>query len=178
MATAEVHGHRPGNTQKSAAPGVVRGMVRTGWGVGRMVRQIWLAGLGAMAATGEEGAHLFQALVERGEEVEPNLQVGWNKLRDEVTSKMQWAGEQARPEAEKISSRLRSMRPADRTEVEKLSRRVEELTARIEEMSRTRPAKAAARKAPAAASRTGQTPTRRTSSRASRESTPRRSRTA
>ncbi len=171
MAMAEVHENQTGEPRKSAAPGVARGVVRTGWGVGRMVRQVWLAGLGAMATTGEEGAHLFQVLVRRGQEVEPNLQVGWNRLRDEVTSKLQWT----EPEEKKIpepgkrpSSRLRSSAP-ERSEVEHLTHRVEELTARLNEMDRSRPARSAAKKPPAASTRIGSPArTRRARSRAGR----------
>ena len=170
MAMAEVHENQTGEPRKSAAPGVVRGVVRTGWGVGRMVRQVWLAGLGAMATTGEEGAHLFQVLVQRGQEVEPNLQVGWNHLRDEVTSKLQWSGPEEKKTSEpevRPSSRLRRSAP-ERSEVEHLSRRVEELTARLNEMTRSRPARSAAKKPPAASTRTGQARTRRTPSRTGR----------
>src|SRR5579872_7071002 len=142
MTAAEVHEHSSAQPPRSARASMVRGAVQTGLGLGQMFRQIWLAGLGALATTGEEGAHLFRALVERGEAVEPNLTHGLSRLRHEVTSRMQWPGEEMRSEKSKaagqgsmISSRFRRAKAPERSEFDHLAHRLDELAARVEEIA-------------------------------------------
>ncbi|MFL5384470.1 MAG: phasin family protein [Longimicrobiaceae bacterium] len=52
-------------------------------GVGR---DIWLAGLGVVAVAGEEGSHLFDRLVERGEELERRGKAEISEGREELSS--------------------------------------------------------------------------------------------
>ena len=140
--------------------------LQLGKNLGQMARQIWLAGLGAMAATGEEGAQLFRTLVERGKEVEPNLSEGWSKVRDEWTEKMQRMGQQVRTRAEEaMPDREKLMRQAmermdlpTRQDLHELSHRVDVLSRKVEKLAGTaahheETAKPAATKAPASRTR-------------------------
>ncbi len=100
--------------------------------------KIWLAGLGALAAAGEEGDKLFRRLVEKGETVEKSgkqqVDVAKEKLGavwSEVESKLD----------DSVSNVLHRMGVPTRDEIGKLTRRVEDLAAKVEKL--------AAKKAPA-----------------------------
>jgi poly(hydroxyalkanoate) granule-associated protein len=102
--------------------------------------RIWLAGLGALAAAGEEGAKAFNRLVDRGREFE-------TKGKDEVKAQADKAREQfdktkgkAEGQWEEWSEKLdealtRSLHRIGvptRDEIRTLTQRVEELTAKVE----------------------------------------------
>lgn len=104
--------------------------------------RIWLAGLGALAAAGEEGAKAFSRLVDRGRDLE-------NKGKDEVKSTTDKAREQfdrAKDRAEgtfeswndkfdeMLTRSLHRLGVPSRDEIQTLTRRVEELTAKIEQI--------------------------------------------
>lgn len=144
--------------------------LQLGKNIAQMARQIWLAGLGAMAATGEEGSQLFRTLVERGKEVEPTLSEGWSKVREEWGEKVQRMGQQVRTRAEEaMPDREKLMRQAmermdlpTRHDLEELSHRVEVLSRKVDKLAgaaahHEEPAKPAvktvAKKAPAARTR-------------------------
>ena len=104
--------------------------------------RIWLAGLGALAAAGEEGARAFSRLVDRGRDLE-------NKGKDEVKATTDKAREQfdrAKDRAEgtfeswndkfdeMLTRSLHRLGVPTRDEIHTLTRRVEELTAKIEQI--------------------------------------------
>jgi poly(hydroxyalkanoate) granule-associated protein len=111
-------------------------------------RQVWLAGLGALAEAQAKGAKALDALVERGREVERRLaheaEVGRSRSR---------AGGPPRP-TEKLGLLFeqRVARAVDRlglrptVDVAKLAARVERLSARVEQLSKQLAASEAAAK--------------------------------
>lgn len=108
--------------------------------------KIWLAGLGALAAAGEEGEKLFNRLVERGEEWEGKGKVKVEETKSRVESA--W-GDVERTLDEKITGVLHRMGVPTRDEIRALTRRVEELNAKISKLdSRAAPKPAAATVAP------------------------------
>jgi poly(hydroxyalkanoate) granule-associated protein len=102
--------------------------------------RIWLAGLGALAAAGEEGTKAFNRLVDRGRDFE-------TKGKDEVKAQADKAREQfdktkGKAEGqweewsgkldEALTSSLHRLGVPTRDEIRTLTQRVEELTAKIE----------------------------------------------
>ncbi len=105
--------------------------------------KIWLAGLGALAAAGEEGDKLFRRLVERGESVESRgkqqVEVAKDKLGNvwsEIETKLD----------DRITAVLHRVGVPTRDEISKLSRRVEDLAAKVGQLAGVKKP-AAARKA-------------------------------
>lgn len=106
--------------------------------------RIWLAGLGALSAAGEEGSKMFDRLVERGREYE-------DKGRDEA--KKQYEGAKSSAEDlwntwsekldETVTKALHRMGVPSRDEIRNLTKRVEELNAKVEMLKpRVTPAEA------------------------------------
>lgn len=95
--------------------------------------RIWLAGLGALAAAGEEGTKMFDRLVDRGREYE-------TKGRDEA--RKQYEGAKTSTDDflktwsdkldESVTKALHRMGVPSRDEIHNLTRRVEELNAKVE----------------------------------------------
>ena len=95
--------------------------------------RIWLAGLGALAAAGEEGTKMFDRLVDRGREYEA-------RGRDEA--RKQYEGAKASTDDilktwsdkldESVTKALHRMGVPSREEIQNLTRRVEELNAKVE----------------------------------------------
>lgn len=102
--------------------------------------KIWLAGLGALSAAGEEGSRFFHTLVERGEGVETKGRKSFDKARGEVETKAKKAREQVESSVddlwEKMDERLTEVMHRfgvpTREEIQALTRRVEELNAKID----------------------------------------------
>jgi poly(hydroxyalkanoate) granule-associated protein len=121
--------------------------------LGQTVHKIWLAGLGALSSAGEEGAKLFNTLVEKGESYEKQ---GRERF-DDVKSKVEEAAGAARDRAgstwgkietkvdESVSAALARLGVPSRDEIATLTKRVEELTAVVEKLKPA--AKPAAKKA-------------------------------
>lgn len=115
------------------------------------VHKVWLAGLGALSAAGEEGNKLFNNLVEKGEKYEKE---GGKRVED-MKSKAEEAAGKVRDQAEttwdKIEQRvddtvatvLRRTGVPSREEIATLTRRVEELTAVVEKLKAKTEAKKA-----------------------------------
>lgn len=104
--------------------------------------KIWLAGLGALAAAGEEGDKLFRRLVEKGETVEKTgkqqVEVAKDKLGglwSEIESKLD----------DRVTNVLHRVGVPTRDEISKLTRRVEDLARKVEQRAGAK--KPAARKA-------------------------------
>lgn len=95
--------------------------------------RIWLAGLGALAAAGEEGTKMFDRLVDRGREYE-------TRGRDEA--RKQYEGAKSSTDDilktwsdkldESVTKALHRMGVPSRDEIHNLTRRVEELNAKVE----------------------------------------------
>lgn len=94
-------------------------------------QKIWLAGLGALAVAEEEGAKMFENLVERGRAWE-----GRSKERmEEARSRMKHTVDDVEDRIdERVSAALKRFGVPSREEIRDLTRRVEELNAKIERM--------------------------------------------
>lgn len=102
--------------------------------------RIWLAGLGALAAAGEEGAKAYTRLVDRGREVESkskdDLKVQADKAREQFDKAKGKAEGQWEEWSEKIdealTKSLHRLGVPTRDEIRTLTHRVEELTKKVE----------------------------------------------
>ena len=95
--------------------------------------RIWLAGLGALAAAGEEGTKVFDRLVDRGREYETRGRdearkqyEGARSTADELWGT--WSGKLD----EAVTNALHRMGVPSRDEIRNLTQRVEELNAKVE----------------------------------------------
>jgi poly(hydroxyalkanoate) granule-associated protein len=95
--------------------------------------RIWLAGLGALAAAGEEGTKVFDRLVDRGREYETRGRdearkqyEGARSTADELWGT--WSGKLD----EAVTNALQRMGVPSRDEIRNLTQRVEELNAKVE----------------------------------------------
>ena len=95
-------------------------------------QKIWLAGLGALSVAEQEGAKMFDRLVERGREFEGK---GRERM-EEARSKVQDAASDVEERIdEKVASALRRFGVPSRDEIRELTQRVEELNAKIEPLT-------------------------------------------
>ena len=102
--------------------------------------RIWLAGLGALAAAGEEGAKAFTRLVYRGREAESRSKDDFKAQADKAKEQFDKAKGKAEGQWDEWSDKLdevltRSLHRLGvptRDEIHTLTQRVEELTAKIE----------------------------------------------
>ena len=95
--------------------------------------RIWLAGLGALAAAGEEGTKMFDRLVDRGRDYETRGREeakkqfeGAKSTTDELWNT--WSGKLD----EAVTNALHRMGVPSRDEIRTLTQRVEELNAKVE----------------------------------------------
>lgn len=102
--------------------------------------RVWLAGLGALAAAGEEGTKAFNRLVDRGRDLESrskeDFKVQADKAKDQFDkakgkAEGQW-DEWSEKLDEVLTRSLHRLGVPTRDEIQTLTRRVEELTAKIE----------------------------------------------
>ncbi len=108
--------------------------------LGREVRQtgrnLWLAGLGTVAAVGQRRRQVFSDLVQAGESFE-------RQERKTLTAPLRRAGEQARGFGDKVESRfgrgftsaLGRLGVPSRKEVRQLISRIEKLTEKVDALS-------------------------------------------
>lgn len=102
--------------------------------------RIWLAGLGALAAAGEEGARAFNRLVDRGREAESRSKDDFKAQADKAREQFDKARGKAEGQWDEWSTKLdealtRSLHRLGvptRDEIRTLTQRVEELTAKVE----------------------------------------------
>lgn len=104
--------------------------------------KVWLAGLGALSAAGEEGSKFFNQLVERGEDFESRGRENLGKAKGEVES----SAKKARKEIEgrldeawgkmdeRLTEAMHRFGVPTRDEIQTLTRRVEELNTKIDQM--------------------------------------------
>lgn len=102
--------------------------------------RIWLAGLGVMAAAGEEGTKAFNHLVDRGRELESKNKVEFKAQADKAKEQFDKAKTKAEGQWEEWGDKLDEMLTRSlhrlgvptRDEIRTLTQRVEELTAKVE----------------------------------------------
>ncbi len=107
-------------------------------------RDVWLAGLGALATVQEEGTDLFQTLVkqgeklvERGETVEAKGKVKIESLRNDLTVRQEAVVEKVEENVyEPVMEALKRFGVPTRAEVAELSKSVETLTTRVNALIR------------------------------------------
>ena len=95
--------------------------------------RIWLAGLGALAAAGEEGTKVFDRLVDRGREYESRGREEARKQYEGARSSADdlwetWSGKLD----DAVTKALHRMGVPSRDEIRTLTQRVEELNAKVE----------------------------------------------
>lgn len=108
-------------------------------------RDVWLAGLGALATVEEEGSKLFNRLVERGqsfeEERREELKAASEKAReqrDEALEQIEEAGEETRSMLmDSVNTALERFGVPTRNEVDRLSDKVETLSKQVDHLSDT-----------------------------------------
>lgn len=103
------------------------------------VEQVWLAGLGALAPTEEEGTKFFQALVKKGEGIEKRSRARLNDTmqaaRNAPSNTLSRLERQVDTTLENVMHRLGV---PTRTEISSLSRRIEGLAQSMEKTPRRR----------------------------------------
>lgn len=95
--------------------------------------RIWLAGLGALAAAGEEGSRMFDRLVDRGRDYETKGRAEFSNQVNQATSSVSstWDSLTDRLD-EAVTKALHRMGVPTRDEIHTLTQRVEELNAKVE----------------------------------------------
>lgn len=113
--------------------------------ISRRGRDVWLAGLGALATVEEEGTKAFNTLVERGKgleakgrkQIESAIDKA-SKQRDEAVSDVESAGEGARDYIfSTVDRALDRFGVATRKEVDKLSDQVGELSNKVDALTKS-----------------------------------------
>ena len=106
------------------------------------VHRIWLAGLGALAASEEEGSKLFSRLVDRGRDVESKGKVEVDKVKAEAErfkTKAEstfdtWGDKLGEKFDDRLTATLHRLGVPTRDEIRNLTQRVEELNAKVEQL--------------------------------------------
>jgi poly(hydroxyalkanoate) granule-associated protein len=113
--------------------------------------RVWLAGLGALAVTEEEGARFFKTLVKRGENLERITRTAWERNLATVRRAPTAAARRVSADAKSsMHGVLHRLGVPTRGEINRLSRRVAALADSLEKRP---PARARRRAKAAAASR-------------------------
>jgi len=108
-------------------------------------RDVWLAGLGALATVEEEGNKLFKRLVDRGEEFAEERREELKAAsetardqRDEALAQIEEASEETRSLLmDTVNTALERFGVPTRNEVDRLSDRVEKLAEQVDKLSET-----------------------------------------
>ena len=106
-------------------------------------REVWLAGLGALATVEEEGTKLFNQLVDRGQEFEEErqaeLEEATEKVReqsDEALAQLEEAGEETQSMlADSVKAALERFGVPTQKEVDDLADTVNHLSDQVEELA-------------------------------------------
>lgn len=99
-------------------------------------QKIWLAGLGALAVAEQEGAKMFDSLVERGREWEGRGKERMGEARSRVEHVVEDV--EGRIDA-RVSAAMHRLGVPTRDEIRELTRRVEELNAKLETVGAGKP---------------------------------------
>ena len=118
-------------------------------------RQIWLAGLGALAKAEKEGGKLFDTLVQRGEELEAQAMQRAENTVEELKDRLGEARKSAVHNLDKlekafqkrVARALHRLGVPSREDIQDLARQVNALQDSIKEMIKAEEAKEAPRKA-------------------------------
>lgn len=108
-------------------------------------REVWLAGLGALATVEEEGSKLFGRLVDRGKNFEEErreqldeVREKAEKQRDEALAQLEEAGEETQSALfDTVNSALERFGVPTQSEVDRLTEKVETLSNQVDELSQT-----------------------------------------
>lgn len=108
-------------------------------------RDVWLAGLGALATVEEEGTKLFNRLVDRGKEFEDERQDELEaasetarEQRDQALAQIEEASEETRSLLrDTVNSALERFGVPSRSEFDRLSDKVDALSQQVEELADT-----------------------------------------
>jgi poly(hydroxyalkanoate) granule-associated protein len=106
-------------------------------------REVWLAGLGALATVEEEGSKLFTNLVDRGKTFEKNRRKELEEVtekareqRDEALSQIEEAGEETQSLLfDTVNSALERFGVPTRKEIDRLSKKVDTLSKQVDTLS-------------------------------------------
>ena len=110
----------------------------------KRAREIWLAGLGALAAVEEEGEKLFRNLVDKGNAYEKDkkekLDEAWEKVSTRYKETEKKFSSRFSETASSVEDQLHSVASAlgvpTRTEVENLSRKVDALIEKLDSIEK------------------------------------------
>lgn len=108
-------------------------------------RNVWLAGLGALATVEEQGNKLFRRLVERGKDFESERREELKaaskkarKQRDEALAQIEEASEETQSLLmDTMNTALERFGVPTRNEVDRLSKKVETLSDQVDTLSET-----------------------------------------
>jgi poly(hydroxyalkanoate) granule-associated protein len=110
-------------------------------------REVWLAGLGALATVEEEGTRLFGQLVDRGKEFESERRKEIEEVREEVTETAREQRDEALEQIEEAGEETQSLLldtvhaalerfgVPTRSEVDRLSAKVDTLSQQVDALS-------------------------------------------
>jgi len=99
-------------------------------------REVWLAGLGAMAAAEEEGTKLFNSLIKKGKSYESQGREQLEVVAETATEQQQALSERVQSTiAETVEVALERFGVPTQTEVKKLSQQVDRLTKKVEQLT-------------------------------------------
>lgn len=118
-------------------------------------RQVWLAGLGALAKAEKEGSKLFDTLVQRGEELEAQAMQKAEDTVEDLKDRLEGARDGAVKSLNKlekvfqkrVTRALHRLGVPSREDIQDLARQVNALQESIKEMIKAEEAKEAPRKA-------------------------------
>lgn len=100
-------------------------------------REVWLAGLGAMAAAEEEGTKLFNSLIERGKSYESQGREQLEEVAETATEQQQALSERVESTiAETVEVALERFGVPTQSEVKTLSRQLDRLTKKVEQLTK------------------------------------------
>ena len=117
------------------------------------LRHVWWAGLGLAAVAGEQTGRVFDALVEKGRELEPTVVEQGKKAGHEVSEAVGDVGDKFRSFMDKLgrsagaaeavfderaAAALDRMGFPKKEDLDELTAKIDALTARLEEMQRNR----------------------------------------
>ncbi|HSU15369.1 phasin family protein [Longimicrobium sp.] len=130
---------RLGDLPKNVADRVVKLPREIAEGVTTRGRDVWLAGLGALAAAEDRGSAFYGSLVKQGEElvkrgetVETRGKARWSELKDDVGTRQEAVVEKVESTiVDPVVDALRKLGVPTRAEVQTLSTQVESLTERV-----------------------------------------------
>lgn len=100
--------------------------------------KVWLAGLGALAVTEEEGSKFFNNLVDKGEKFESRRKDDLESLKGKADDAIEAVGSKwskvERVVDERVGKALDKLGLPSRSEIQGLTERVEALTAKLSEL--------------------------------------------